>query len=274
MTDKGRVVAISGAGTGIGQVTAVSFAELGWDVVVGGRRTDKLEETRALVEQAGGRCLPHALDVSDGESVEHFFAAAEAELGTVTAVINNAATARYGPLEDFSPAEIELEVATKLIGSLLMARRGIIGMRGAEVEGDILFITSASGATPWPYHLPYASSNAGIEHAARTLRVELEGSGIRVSTLRCGETVGTDFSTRELETGRMSAVHEKWFDKGIMRHVGVMTPDVVATAITTAVTLPRGVQYDLVVQPLAPVGPLPTTYEEYITALMASLMPS
>ena len=51
-------------------------------------------------------CLPHELDVTDADSVEQFFTDVEAKLGVVTAVINNAATARYGPLDDFSPAEI------------------------------------------------------------------------------------------------------------------------------------------------------------------------
>ena len=119
-----RVVAVTGAGTGIGQAIAARFGARGWRVVIGGRRTDKLTETAALVEQAGGSCLAHALDVTDGDSVESFFDDAESQFGTVTAVINNAATARYGPLDDFSPAEIAAEIATKLTGSLFMARRG------------------------------------------------------------------------------------------------------------------------------------------------------
>ena len=119
---RGRVVAVTGAGTGIGQAIAAKFAALGWHVAIGGRRIDKLSETAALVEQAGGVCLPHELDVTDADSVERFFTDVEAKFGVVTAVINNAATVRYGPLDDFSPAEIALEIVTKLTGSLFMAR--------------------------------------------------------------------------------------------------------------------------------------------------------
>src|SRR3954465_11255188 len=173
-----RVVAVTGAGTGIGRAIATAFAALGWRVVVGGRRADKLAETAALVEQAGGACLAHPLDVTDGDSVEAFFDAAESRFGPLTAVINNAATARYGPLDDFSPAEIAVEIATKLTGALFMARRGIQAMRSDDAGGDILFMTSLAAAVPWPFHLPYAAANAGVEQAARTLRLELEGSGI------------------------------------------------------------------------------------------------
>jgi NADP-dependent 3-hydroxy acid dehydrogenase YdfG len=263
-----RVVAISGAGTGIGQATAKKFGDQGWQVVVGGRRVDRLTETAALVDESGGACLAHELDVTDADSVERFFAAAEDRFGTVTAVINNAATARYGPLDDFSPAEIEVEVATKLIGALYMARRGIQAMR-RDGGGDILFVTSLAAVQPWPFHLPYAAANAGVEQAARTLRLELEGSGIRVSVLRCGETIGTDFSTREQENGRAGAMNEFWFRRGLLRHTGFMTPDMVADAIVTAVTLPATHQYEIMsVIPTAPVGDVPTTYEQWGTALM------
>lgn len=259
-----RVVAVTGAGTGIGQAIAVKFGALGWRVAVGGRRVDKLAETAQLVENAAGACLPHELDVTDGDSVERFFGDVEAEFGTVTAVINNAATARYGPLDDFSPAEIAAEIATKLTGSLFMARRGIQAMRQDGRGGDILFVTSLAAATPWPFHLPYAAASAGVEHAVRTLRLELEGSGIRVLNLRCGETAGTDFATREMESGRALDANQRWFRMNLLRHTGLMVPDDVAGAVVAAVTLPRGHQYSLLeVIPAAPIGPLPGTFEEW-----------
>lgn len=270
--DRRRVVAISGAGTGIGQATARKFGGQGWQVVVGGRRVDRLAETTSLIEEAGGTCLAQQLDVTDPESVERFFSGAEDRFGTVTAVINNAATARYGPLDDFSPAEIEVEVATKLIGSLYMSRRGIQAMRREGGGGDILFVTSLAAVQPWPFHLPYAAANAGVEQAARSLRLELEGTGIRVNMLRCGETIGTDFSTREQESGRAGAMNEFWFRRGLLRHTGFMQPAMVADAIFSAVTLPATYQYEsMTVIPTAPIGDLPTTFEDWITALMGSI---
>jgi NADP-dependent 3-hydroxy acid dehydrogenase YdfG len=269
-----RVVAVTRAGTGIGQVIAAKFGALGWRVVIGGRRADKLAETAALVEAAGGSCMAHTLDVTDDDSVETFFEAAESQFGTVTAVINNAATARYGPLDDFSPAEIAAEIATKLTGSLFMARRGIQAMRRDGRGGDILFMTSLAAATPWPLHLPYAAASAGVEHAVRTLRFELEGTGIRVLNLRCGETLGTDFATREMENGRAMDANERWFPMNLLRHTGLMYPDQVADAVVTAVTLPRGHQYSVMeVMPTAPIGALPPTYEEWGAALVAQFAP-
>ncbi|ADP81423.1 SDR family oxidoreductase [Pseudofrankia inefficax] len=264
------VVAISGAGTGIGQATAQKFGELGWRVVVGGRRAEKLAETVALVEKAGGECLAHPLDVTDAESVDRFFDAAEERFGTVTAVINNAATGRYGPLESFSPEEIHTEIATKLVGGLYMARRGVRALLAAEKPGDILFITSLSAGTQWLHHLPYAAANAGVEHAARILRLELEGTGIRVTALRCGDTLGTDFNTVEDANGRAMPAFELWFRRGLLRHGGTMTPDMVADAMVAAISLPRGYQYEnLTVIPTAPRGELPRTFEAWGADVMS-----
>jgi NADP-dependent 3-hydroxy acid dehydrogenase YdfG len=257
-----RVVAISGAGTGIGQVAAVRFAALNWLVAIGGRRVDRLEETKALIEDASGTCIAKELDVADGGSVDRFFDTVESEFGAVTAVINNAATARYGPLQDFSPEDIGLEVSTKLTGSLLMAARGIRGMRHAGVGGDVIFVTSAAAVWPWVEHLPYAAANAGVEHAARILRLELEGTGIRSGVLRVGETFGTEFANRGMEIGVMP--NDLWFRRGLLRHHGLMTPANVADAMVAMVTLPPGYQYEVVsVMPTAPVGDVPTTLQEW-----------
>ena len=265
---EGRVAVISGAGTGIGRAIAEKLGSLGWRVAVGGRRTELLADTVAVVEAAGGAGLAHALDVTDAASVQAFFDATEAVLGPVDVVVNNAATARYGPLDDFSPEEIEAEVATKLLGSLYMARCGIRSMR-PRARGDILFITSLAAVQPWPFHLPYAAANAGVEQAVRSLRLELEGSGIRVTMLRCGETLGTDFATKEMESGRMADVMDVWFRRGLIRHAGAMDPGMVADAVVHAVTLPPGYQYESVaVVPTAPVGPLPTTFTEFAEQMM------
>jgi NAD(P)-dependent dehydrogenase (short-subunit alcohol dehydrogenase family) len=269
--DRGRVALVTGAGTGIGRAIAQRFGSLGWRVAVGGRRVELLGETAGLVDKSGGTGLAHELDVTDPGSIERFFAAAEAGLGPVDVVVNDAATARYGPLDDFSPEEIQLEVATKLLGSLFMARRAIQAMR-PRATGDILFITSLAAVQPWPFHLPYACANAGVEQAVRTLRLELEGSGIRATMLRCGETVGTDFSTKELESGRMLPYTEHWFRRGLLRHTGFMTPDMVADAVVAAVTLPPSYQYEsLAVIPTAPPGDLPATMEQFGAAMARAM---
>ncbi|MBO2447693.1 SDR family oxidoreductase [Actinomadura barringtoniae] len=273
--DTDRVALISGGGTGIGQAIAARFGALGWRVAVGGRRTDLLERTAELVTKAGGTPFTHPLDVTSADSVEAFFAAAQERLGPVSVVINNAAVAFSGPLCDADPGEIDLAIATKLTGSLYMARQGVLAMRRAGSGGDILFITSTSAVEPWPHHLAYAAASAGVEQAARTLRLELDGTGIRVTTLRCSNTKDTEFVTRELGSDKMMDANRAWFRHALVRHAGLMTPDQVAEAVAQAVTLPPSLQYEVLApSPMAPTGPLPGTFDEFIGEMVRHHMPS
>jgi NAD(P)-dependent dehydrogenase (short-subunit alcohol dehydrogenase family) len=259
-----RVIAVTGASAGIGRAISEHLGGLGWTVALGARRMHRLMETRAAVERAGGKGFASYLDVGDAESVDEFFRSAEAQVGPISGVVNNAAVARYGPLHDFTPEEIAREIQTKLIGSLYMSRRAIIGMREHDIAGDILFITSVAASQPWPYHLPYASAGAGLEHAARTLKLELEGGKIRVHTFRCDATMGTEFADREREAGRLVPAMRMWYRLGLQRHFGYLTADQVADAVLGALTLPPGLQYDLfTLSPMAPEGPLPETWEMF-----------
>jgi NADP-dependent 3-hydroxy acid dehydrogenase YdfG len=69
---QGRVAVVTGAGTGIGREIAASFGWLGWQVAAGGRRVEKLAETAKAVEDAGGSCLRHELDVTQADSVDGY----------------------------------------------------------------------------------------------------------------------------------------------------------------------------------------------------------
>ena len=263
----GRMAVVTGASGGIGRAIAVELGRLGWSVAVGARREDAREETVELVRGAGGEAFAYALDVSDPDSVDEFFDHAEAELGGVSAVVNNAASARYGPVWEFPAAQIQAEIAVKLTGSILVARRAIRSMLDRDHQGDVLFITSTSAASPWPHHLPYVAANVGVEHAAKTLKLELEGTGIRVHTFRCDSTIGTDFATAEHAAGRMIPAMEVWYRHGLQRHFGYLTTEQVAGAVAGALSLPAGVQYDLItLTPVAPRGPLPT-WDEFEATL-------
>ncbi len=97
----------------------------------------------------------------------------------------------------------------------------------------------------------YSATKAGIETAARTLAMELEGTGVRSTTIRVGPTL-TDFAsdwTPEQVDGLMSY----WPHYGIQRHFNTLHPDDIARAVVYAVTSPPGVHVDVLeVQPEAP----------------------
>ncbi len=159
-----------------------------------------------------------------------------------------------GEENELSPKEIRAEIETGLVGSLLFARAGICRWIERAVSADVVFISSTSAETPWPLHTPYSASKAGVEQAARSLSVELEGTGIRSLVIRVGNTMGTgwidDWSDRE----RMAPA--EWQRLGLLRHFGLLRPEQGARAIVWAVSAPRGGQIDHVsVHPEAPLDP-------------------
>ena len=247
-----RVAAVSGGSSGIGRAVAEAFAALGWKVAVGARGADRVRQTAEAVQARGGAALGAVLDVTDPDSIEAFFGVAEAELGPVDVVVNCAAHARPGALHELSPEEIRDEIESGLVGSLLFARDGIRRMRERGIAGDLVFLSSTSARVPWPLHTPYAASKAGVEQAARCLALELEGTGIRSTVIRVGNTVGTSFA-EDWQPEELEALAE-WQRLGLLRHGGLLNPEQVAQSVVWAVGMPRGVQVDHVsVHPEAPV---------------------
>jgi NAD(P)-dependent dehydrogenase (short-subunit alcohol dehydrogenase family) len=267
-----RVAVVTGAGSGIGRGIATQFGRLGWRVAIGGRRADRLSGTAEAVTSAGGQCISDELDVTDPDSVDWFFTEVEATYGGVSVVVNNAGTARDGPLIDYSPEEIAAEIATKLTGSLYVSRRGIEGMLRDGIGGDVVFLSSVAATQPWPLQIPYAAASAGVEHVARSLKLELEGTGIRVTTVRCGNTLGTEFGSRAAPQHYLMAIRQRWFQLGLLRHGNMMSPHDVAAAVIEAATLSRAREYGVIeVTPTAPVGEQPSTLQEWRAAVTATV---
>ncbi len=243
-----RTAIVTGATAGIGLATARALGALGWQVAVGARRSERLEAAVAAIEAAGGRGFGHALDVTDPGSVDAFVTATEKALGPVEVLINNAAGAKPGRLHELSVDAIRAAIESSLLGSLLATRRVLPGMLSAGA-GDVVFVSSRASVLPWPRHVPYAAAKAGVEQAAAALRAELEGSGVRTTVVRVGDTVtefGADWTPAELaEVGH-------WVERGLLKG-GVLQASQVAEAVVMAVRAPRGVALETIV-----VNPEPT----------------
>ncbi len=240
-----RTAVVTGATAGIGRAIAIALGELGWRVAIGARREERLADAVKRVEAAGGKALGHPLDVTEPASVEAFFAEVERRWGCADVLVNNAGAARPGRLDRLSYADIRAAIETSLVGALFATRRAVEALRARGLPGDLVFISSRSAAESWAHHLPYGASKAGVESAARTLRLELEGTGIRVALIRVGDTLGTEFSASwtPADFAENLAV---WQRLALLRHAGLMQPEDVARAVVLAVTTRPGVQLELI----------------------------
>src|SRR3954470_14422285 len=177
MSEPERIALVTGASSGIGRAIAVELGRLGWPVAIGARRLDRLGETAAEGRAAGGTPFVPELDVCDAASIDAMFAACETELGVVDAVVNNAGLSYPGWLHELGTDEIQREVTTNLIGPMLVSRRAVAALRGAARPGDIVFITSDAVRYARPRQGVYAGTKAGLEQFARSLQLELDGTG-------------------------------------------------------------------------------------------------
>ncbi len=245
---------VTGASSGLGAAIARALGALGWSVAVGARRLDPLNEIAAQVEAAGGTAFAHPLDVSDAESIEAFVAAAEHELGPIDTVVNNAGTSIPGRLFELSVEELRRELDTNLLGPMLMTRLVLPSLieRG---HGDLVFISSQNAVIPRPLQLGYTAAKTGLEAMVRVLQMELEGSGVRATTVRPGPTksnFGMDWDPASIKR-----VLRSWKHWGVQRHHRYLPAEAIAAAVVHTVTAPAGTHFDLI--QVNPEGPVETS---------------
>jgi NAD(P)-dependent dehydrogenase (short-subunit alcohol dehydrogenase family) len=192
----GKVVAVTGAGSGIGRACSLALAGAGAAVVVNDLATDSLAETAAAIAAAGGTAAAAPGDVRRRDDVASLVETAVVSFGGLDALVANAAVSIYEELEGMSEETIDLLLDTDLKGALLCAQASIPALR-ARGGGSIVLVSSVQGFVTLPGCVPYGAAKAGLVGAARALAVEVGADGIRVNGVAPG-TIDTPMLHRDL----------------------------------------------------------------------------
>src|SRR4051794_11980939 len=142
----GRVAVVTGASSGLGVAFAKALAEAGADVALGARRADRLQDTKALVEAAGRRCIAVATDVADPAACQALVDAAVEQLGRVDILVNNAGIGTAVPATRETPEQFRQVVDVNLNGCYWMAQAcGRVMQPGSSIINisSVLGITTA-----------------------------------------------------------------------------------------------------------------------------------
>jgi NAD(P)-dependent dehydrogenase (short-subunit alcohol dehydrogenase family) len=196
----GKVALVTGAGSGLGRQFAVTLAEAGATVALAARRREKLAETAALVEEAGGKALCLDLDVTDSLSVTSCVRNVISELGVPDILVNNAGIARQAFLTDISEEDWDAVMDTNLKGVFLVAQAVAKEMIKAEKPGSIINIGSILGFGVGKALASYIAAKAGVAHLTRAMALEWSRSGIRVNAIAPGYFV-TEINEEAFEQG-------------------------------------------------------------------------
>lgn len=246
-----RTAVVTGASSGIGRATALALAERGHPVVLGARRVERCEETAEQIRSVGGDALALPLDLLDVDSVKAFAAAAESELGPVEVLVSNAGDVRPISVVGADPDEFVRQLTVNLTAAQRLVHHVVPAMIDRR-RGDVVFVTSEVAIRPRTHMAGYVASKAGLEGLANAMRMELEGTGVRVGIVRPGPSSTEQGTTWDVDT--INEIVASWDHWGLLRHNGAMRPGDVAAAIVAMVGVPRGTQFALLeVQPEAPV---------------------
>lgn len=184
------IVLITGASSGIGAATARAFAHNRARLVLAARRLDRLEQLAGELE-AETHILQ--LDVRDRVAVHRAIAAIPAPFADIDVLVNNAGLSRgLNPVHEGSEDDWEEMIETNIMGLLYVTRSVLPGMV-ARGRGHIINVGSIAGKEPYPGGGVYCASKAAVHVLNKAMRLDLLGTGIRVSCVHPG-LVATEFS--------------------------------------------------------------------------------
>lgn len=190
----GTQVLVTGATAGIGRATAMAFAEEGADIVAVGRRSDRLKELRQEIEDGtDGSCTPVVLDVRDRDAIDELEEDRGWVLERTEVLVNNAglAVGREG-VHEADPDDLETMMETNVLGLLYVTRKVVPHMvdRGS---GHVVNLGSVSGRWVYEGGTVYCATKHAVHAISEGLRLDVHGSGVRVTTIAPG-LVETEFS--------------------------------------------------------------------------------
>ena len=190
------IVFITGATAGFGAAMARIFVRNGHQVIISGRRAERLQ---ALAAELGEAALPVVLDVTDKASIKAALDGLPAAWQTIDVLINNAGLAlNVAPAHEASLEDWDTMIATNISGLVAMTR-ALLPAMVARNSGTIINLGSVAGDTPYPGGNVYGATKAFVEQFTLNLRADLAGTGVRATNLAPGLCGGTEFSNVRLK---------------------------------------------------------------------------
>ena len=239
---QGKVVAITGASSGIGEATAMMLAERGAKVVLGARRPDPLKALADRITEAGGEAVHVPTDVRKRGEVAGLVHLARERFGRLDVFVGNAGVGPISPLDDLRVEEWEDMIEVNLKGFLYGIAAALPVFR-AQGFGHFVTVISTAGLKIVPNQAVYAGTKNAVRTICEGLRQEA-GAKLRVTGVSPG-FIKTNFADSMTNTQVRAQIKDKMGEMAI-------PPQAIARAILFAIEQPEEVDVgDIVVRPTA-----------------------
>ena len=229
----GRVAAVTGASSGIGEATALALARAGAAVALGARRADRIEAVAKKIEDEGGRAVAIEVDVADEAAARSFIEQTRDQLGGLHSLVNNAGVMLLGPVEGADLDEWRRMIDVNVLGLLYCTHAALPIMREAG-GGDIVNVSSVAGRTAAAGAGVYNFTKFGVTGFSEALRQEALHSEVRVTCVEPG------FVATELQGHNKNPMVIEQMDKMLEQMKPLDAKDI-ANAIVYAVQQPEHV---------------------------------
>ncbi|MBD7978430.1 SDR family oxidoreductase [Serpens gallinarum] len=238
-----KVVAITGASSGIGEATALLLARQGAKVVLGARRLERLEALARRIEDEGGEVRVLSLDVTRLEDAQAFIDFSEQQFGRVDVIINNAGVMPLSPLDALKVDEWNRMIDVNIRGVLHGIAAGLPLMQ-RQRSGQFINIASIGAYAVSPTAAVYCATKYAVRAISEGLRQEVDGD-IRVTLIAPGVTE-SELAESISDDGAREAMRD-------YRRIAIPA-DAIARAIAYAIDQPADVDVsELIVRPTASV---------------------
>jgi NADP-dependent 3-hydroxy acid dehydrogenase YdfG len=240
LTVENKVIAITGASSGIGEATARLLAQKGLRVVLGARRTDRLEAIAAEIRDKGGVAEYRALDVTSLEEMQAFVEFAKDKFGRVDVVVNNAGLMPLAKLEALKIDEWNRMIDVNIRG-VLHGIAAALPLFKQQQSGQFVNLSSIGGHNVYPTAAVYCATKFAVWAISEGLRQE--STDIRVTVISPGVT------QTELASTTTDAEAAQWLEEF---RGAIISADAIARAIAFAIEQPADVDVnEIVVRPIA-----------------------
>ncbi|MEY8759113.1 SDR family oxidoreductase [Chryseobacterium tongliaoense] len=237
---KGKVVAVTGASSGMGKAIAIELAENGAKVVLGARRTEQLQQLVEEIKSKGGEATFTKIDVKNKADLVRFVNTAVEHYGKLDVIVNNAGVSQLSRIDEVDVDGWEEMIDINLKG-VLYGMAAAIPIFKQQQSGHIINIISTAGIKIVPMQGVYAGTKNAIRTIAEAFRQESNGN-IRITGISPG-FVKTDFANN-LKNEEMKATIQNE-----MEQIAI-NPIAIANAVIYAISQPADVEIgDIIIRP-------------------------